>query len=367
MKAAVIGLGRIGFEFSLDSKRRQPASHLGCYAAMKPPLAFCDVDSSKLAAASDFLSRQQGYASEFDRMDNFGGGYKNYHEMLQAFKPEIVSICTPTLTHAGITCDVASYPFVKAIFLEKPIAQSLEEANLIIEACKKHNVQLAVNYTRRWETLWNMVQAHGLVNPDDKIHNMVGIHPGPLLRTGTHMLDLFNWFMDVWDLTPTWVQAFGKAHSNHIADGVKYNDFNISGVIGYSNGVEAMLISGHQPPYLLFELDVLRSLTRTRIVENGGHFFHWTSEASDRYSNLKELKACHIIFARSLPESHTPIESAILELMQSTVDDGVHPSCTGEDARKALAVALALHYSSQHKGKAVNLVHLPETYTVRSY
>jgi hypothetical protein len=59
---------------------------------------------------------------------------------------DIVSICTPPETHREIVEKVA--PYVKGIFLEKPIAMTLEDADAIINVCRRNDVKLQINHQR---------------------------------------------------------------------------------------------------------------------------------------------------------------------------------------------------------------------------
>ena len=358
MKAGVIGLGKIGFEFGLEKGRSPLASHVGCYIKLlgASNVAVVDVNQSQLKKV------KRHFRSESPNL------FSNFENMLNTFKPEVVSICTPTNTHAKIACAVAAYPSVKSIFLEKPIAQSLEETDAIIDACRDHNVKLTVNHQRRWNITYQMI-----ADDEFKVRSMIGLHPGPLLRTGIHMVDLFNWMANK---QPLYVQAFGNACKNYITDKSndyknyitdKSNDYNISGIINYEDGVTATLLSGEQMPYVLFELDLLSEDMRIRITENGNRVDTYMSQQSERYSGLKELQKTWTTF----PPKHfntleTPLYYAIKEACHFT--DPEKNSCSGVEARNALQVALALHYSMCSEGcHAVNLDQVPRDYKVHSY
>lgn len=350
MRAAVIGLGRIGFEFSLDPKRQQPASHLECCLELSEisNVAVCDVSIDKHARAR----------KRFPQVDS---AFESYLEMLREFEPEIVSVATPTPSHARIACDVASYPSVKAIFLEKPIAQSLEEADRIISACRKNEVQLTVNYTRRWHPTFQKLVAY-VGDP----HVVIGIHPGPLLRTGTHMIDLFNQLLPD---EPVSVQAFGLPYLNYLTDSKEgCNDLSISGCVHYTvkNDLkgEAILISGADKPYVLFELDVLMKNGRFRVVDNGGRLEFYEPEPSNMYS-LNELVPREITSYRRV-RRQTPLLWAIKSVIAG-VDKPWWQEASSLAARKALHVALALHYSTMHDSQIVLLEAVPEKYMVNSY
>ena len=97
--------------------------------------------------------------------------FEDYLTMVKTVSPDIVSVCTPDETHCQIVCDIA--PYVKAIFLEKPIALTLEDADKMIESCHKHHVILQVNHKRRW-TRPVMRFSRGI------------------MRNGTHAIDLLR-------------------------------------------------------------------------------------------------------------------------------------------------------------------------------
>lgn len=146
-KAGIIGLGRIGVEFE--------DSHASAYR---------DCPDIELVAACDAnLDRA--------RMSPCPLFYTDYEWMVAEEQLDIVSICTPPETHYQIVCDIA--PYVKAIYCEKPIATTLEDADRMIGACQKAGVILQVNHQRSF------------VRP--KFRFSRGI-----LNTGTHMFALLR-------------------------------------------------------------------------------------------------------------------------------------------------------------------------------
>jgi len=154
--AGLIGLGRIGAEF-LDS-------HLNAYLN-NPRIkldALCDLDQRKISVV-----KRIGYFSD-DGLT-----------FVQRWPVDILSICTPPSTHRALV--VASAPYVKAIWLEKPIAETLEDADEIIRVCRHYNVLLQVNHQRR-ATKPKFTFSRGWLN------------------TGTHAVDLLR-------------QYFGEVHA----------------------------------------------------------------------------------------------------------------------------------------------------------
>jgi predicted dehydrogenase len=74
--------------------------------------------------------------------------YNNIDEVLRRRDIDIVDVCTPTSTHASYS--VASMSAGKHVFLEKPIALTLKDADAIIDASKKNKVKLMVGHVLRF-------------------------------------------------------------------------------------------------------------------------------------------------------------------------------------------------------------------------
>jgi hypothetical protein len=283
--------------------------------------------------------------------------------MMTKIQPDIVSICTPTSTHKEIACAVANHK-PKTIVLEKPIAQSLNEADAIIETCRKNHVALYVNYGRRWSEPYRSI-----ANSSKDIITMIGYHPGPLMRTGSHMVDLFNMLMyydcqhgkEAYENDVT-VQALGKPV---LADYMKdTDDYNISGVIQYGDDASAILVANQiDPKLVLFELDVTCSASRYTVKENGLQVDTYDIANSPRYKDLREYDRLVTNYYRQENILQNMLRSVIIE---TTLDSAV-PAANGRSARETLRLALCLHYSAMNDNQIVPVKAVPNDYTVRSY
>jgi hypothetical protein len=146
-RAGIIGLGRVGAQWD--------DSHFNAY--LKHPrielVALCDLNPHE-----EFYSFQD---------------YQDYLEMVKLENLDIVSVCTPPSTHCQIICGIA--PYVKGIYCEKPIAETLEDADKMILTCREHNVKLQINHQRRWNT-------------------PVFTFSRGILNSGTHAFDTINYY-----------------------------------------------------------------------------------------------------------------------------------------------------------------------------
>lgn len=102
-------------------------------------------------------------------------GYKSFDTISDLITAvDVVDIVTPTLSHYH--CAVDAIKAGKHIFLEKPISNTVEEAEHIIELAKEYNVKGQVGHVERFNPAFKAVK--------DKIHNPMFIE--------THRLAEFN-------------------------------------------------------------------------------------------------------------------------------------------------------------------------------
>ena len=102
-------------------------------------------------------------------------GYKSFdsiQELIDAV--DVVDIVTPTLSH--FDCAKEAIEKGKHVFIEKPITKTVEEADILIELLKKHQVKGQVGHVERFNPAFTAVK--------DAIHNPMFIE--------THRLAEFN-------------------------------------------------------------------------------------------------------------------------------------------------------------------------------
>ncbi len=81
--------------------------------------------------------------------------YADYHEMLEKEGMDAVIISTPELDHRHPVVSAASAGC--HIFIEKPLAASLDDADAIIQACARAGVRLMTGYILRFEACYTSI------------------------------------------------------------------------------------------------------------------------------------------------------------------------------------------------------------------
>lgn len=75
--------------------------------------------------------------------------YASHHQLLAEETLDLVSICTPEHLHVQPALDIAAKGV--NIFVEKPIASTVEDGHRIVSACKAAGVKLGIGYLLRFD------------------------------------------------------------------------------------------------------------------------------------------------------------------------------------------------------------------------
>lgn len=91
--------------------------------------------------------------------------FSDYHEALAALKPDVVSINTWPDTHAAFA--IAAFEAGAHVFVEKPLAETAEDAERVVAAARRHDRKMLVGYSMRHSPIWKRVVeiAQGLGKP----------------------------------------------------------------------------------------------------------------------------------------------------------------------------------------------------------
>ena len=141
-------------------------------------------------------------------------------------KCEIVSVCSPTITHAKILHALIEYPLL-AVFCEKPLTADINESKLIIDKFRKINIPIAVAYLRRWNKSINGIKYEMENTTWGIVRSVTGYYSKGILNNGSHLLDLVNFLLGEVEIMTVTGKRVDYDDNDPTIDAVLYTDNNI--------------------------------------------------------------------------------------------------------------------------------------------
>ncbi len=263
--AAVVGLGQVGLLFDDDAKRAGIWTHVSAYeryAARFDLIAACDPDLTRRAKAQNRFPALRCYAT--------------LEEMMQAERLDVVSLCTPPDMHLGQIEMLAGR--VRAIICEKPIGGVASDAARTISLCEKTGTLLAINYYKRFDGC--VPQAAQLIADGrlGTIRSAEALYAGPLEAVGSHAIDLLSFLL-------------GKLALKYAC---KTEDEKHLAVLAFGAAGLAVLRQTGPREELIFELDIIGSAGRVRILDNCDRLEYNLFAPSERYGGYQELRTAEV-------------------------------------------------------------------------
>lgn len=179
LSVLLIGLGRIGY--SKDEKGAvSSASHLG---------AILGNDSFDLVFVCD---PRKDLLDEVDK--NFGiSGFSSLKQIPSDHKFDLIVIASPSTTHFQVMTEALRFD-PKMFFVEKPLTKLLHETPKIIKLCSDNEVQISVNFSRRFSTMYQNFYNIIKSQTSDKNILLNARFTGTILNNGIHFIDLALFF-----------------------------------------------------------------------------------------------------------------------------------------------------------------------------
>lgn len=97
--------------------------------------------------------------------------FTDYRQLLETTRPDLVILCPPTAEHADWVEKVA--PYEVHLFVEKPFAGSLKEADRMIASAQATGKELIINWPLRW--VESHVTTHRLIR-EGLIGDIIEVH-----------------------------------------------------------------------------------------------------------------------------------------------------------------------------------------------
>ena len=341
MKYAIIGCGRIS------------SNHIAAALENKLEIvALCDIDETKM--------NNTIYYFELEKAKK----YTDYKEMLQVEKPELVAICTESGKHGQIALDCIDLGV--NLIIEKPIALSLEEADMIIEKAKEKNIKVSACHQNRFNKSIQKIReaiennrfgkllygtAHIRWNRGEDYYKQAPWRGtweqdgGALMNQCIHNIDLLRWMMgnDI-------IEVVGIT-DNLMHNFIETEDFGMA-LIKFANGSYG-IIEGTTNIYPKNLEETLYIFGEKGTVKAGGKSVNLIEEwqFADNMDDPEEIK---IKYHENPPNvygfGHKPLYADVID----AIKNDRQPYVTAVDGRNALELVLAI-YKSAAEGKSVKL------------
>jgi len=331
VKFALIGLGRISPNH-LDAIEHAPHAEL---------VAVCDIIED--------LAKETGkkYSCSY---------YTDIEKMLESEKIDVCCILTPSGMHAEHACIVAKHGV--NVFCEKPMDITAEKMDMMISCCKKNNVKLGCVFQRR--TFDAAIKTREAVQKgyfgkitiadaylkylrDDAYYASAGWRGtwaldggGALMNQGIHGIDMISWIMGGIESV--------NADCRTMARDIEVEDTAIIRV-NYKNGAMGV-IEGATTAYPGLDTVFAIHGTKGSVVFGDKGFYIWDFEDK----SIKQPEVHNSMGGINCQYSETNFgHTYLIEDMALAVLEDRKPMISGEEAREAVDIILAIYKSSKTK------------------
>ncbi len=318
LKAAVIGVGAMG------------RNHCRVYNELNNVelAGVCDLDKR--------LSKNTG-------RDFKAKSYTDFNKMLSDSKPDLVSVAVPTQNHREVA--LACIEAGAAVLVEKPVADSVENAGAIIKAASDAEVKLMVGHIERFnpavQELKRRVQERELGRIFTVHATRVGPFPhrirdvGVVIDLAVHDIDVMRYITES-EVKRVYAETEKRIHTSC--------EDMLSGLLKFNNGVVGVLDVNWLTPEKIRELKVTG--------EKGMFHVDYISQEllfyENRDANGKEYNYQDILMGvtegditQVRIQKKEPLKAELESFAECVMKDQ-EPGVTGEDGLRSLEIALSI-------------------------
>ena len=286
--------------------------------------------------------------------------YNNYEEMIEKEALDGVIISLPNELHEPVGSVCAEKGL--HLFIEKPIATRVEDADKLIESAKRNNVQLQVAHHRRFNP---MVHATSEMIKNGELGDIVAINMfwcmykpaeyfvagpwrskkggGPILINTIHEIDLLRYWIG--DIERVYAEVSNKTRKFEVEDTVSVS-------VRFADGTLASILMSDAAPSLWgYECTMGEN---PHFFPTKGNIYHFLGTKASLtfpgmckvyYKDSSKAGWQHPITTEQLDiKSDDPYPDQLRNFCKVITGEET-PRTSGEDARKTLIATLAVHES----------------------
>lgn len=248
LKTVLIGFGKIAAGYSKDQRMNKFFNYSTHAKILK------DHPNFLLKAVVD---NDQNCLDEAKNNWGVEEVVKNLDELKDINEFDVAVIAIPPKGRFDV---IKKFNNLKAIVLEKPIAEDIDEALKISEFCESKRILVQVNFPRRFDyKIVNHIK--NFSNELGEIQCAFGLYGNGLQNNGSHLIDLARLFLG----NVNWVQS--QANLKFVNEGPILNDKNFPFTIGFDSNVNLMVQVVKYQYYRELMLDIWATNGRLTLIQ----------------------------------------------------------------------------------------------------
>jgi UDP-N-acetylglucosamine 3-dehydrogenase len=275
--------------------------------------------------------------------------YTDHRELLDRERPEAVSVAVPTSSHLRVVVDALERG--SHVLVEKPIASTVDEGRVMIEAARRHGRVLTVGHIERFNPaileLRRRLEQGGLGRPYQMHARRLGPFPqrirdvGVVVDLATHDLDLMCWLGGS-EPARVYAEISREIHTT--------NEDLVTGLIRFANDTVGLLEINWLTPTKIRELSITgeRGMFRADYLTQDLYFFENSVSPDGAWETMSLLRGGvdEGSMTRYALRRREPL-AAELEAFLSAARGERPPAVSAEDGVRALGLALSLIESAR--------------------
>jgi len=337
-RAAIIGLGRIASLMEKDPLRGKPCTHAGFYNTHS---------ACELVAGSDIKEEKRKVFCEDWGLES-KQVYTDYREMLEAERPDLVSICAYAPDRLTM-CRKALESGARGLWIEKTLGCSLQEATTIQELVHQHGARAVVDYPRRARAPFRVIKRLIEQETYGRLQSITCHMTHQLLHTGTHAYDVLRYW-----------SGEAEAIQGSLEIGFEGNEVEDQGgtaQIQMSSGT-TVFVSAKKKKFYIFQFDLMFDNARI-LIGNDIQKIYLPGE-SQNYTGFKEL------FESEHFNWSDPHREHLLQDLIDAIEKQKEPLSSIENAIASLKIGLGIFYSHQQNKNWIHPDEVPEDFYTRN-
>lgn len=234
---------------------------------------------------------------------------------------DVIAVCVPTETHFDVLRSLLSLnPLPKIVIAEKPFCNNSQEAKIIIDLYKNKGIELAINYTRRYDKSVIEIREKMIKNKPEIYSCRVNYCRG-IKHEGCHAIDFMRYFFGEYidgEILPTYQKDIFNRDEN---------DFTVPVHMIFEKCPCVIFTPVDGREYYIFEIDIITNKGRIVFSEHGLKIDFYGAEPEPVYGDYTHLSHNRDTFNSDI----TTALSRLVENVIGKIEGTKELLCIGKD------------------------------------